>query len=53
MTEWNINPQLRIGLAYDYTASKLNTAAANSLEVMLGYDFGKEVDIKVRSPRYF
>jgi len=53
MLEWNINKQLRIGYAFDYTLSEIQTYANNSHEFMLGYDFGKGTDLKVRSPRYF
>jgi type IX secretion system PorP/SprF family membrane protein len=53
MLEWNINKQLRVGYAFDYTLSAIQTYANNSHEIMLGYDFGKGTDLKVRSPRYF
>jgi type IX secretion system PorP/SprF family membrane protein len=53
MLEWNITNQLRIGYAFDYTLSDLQRYSNNSHEVMLGYDFGKDVNIKARSPRYF
>lgn len=53
MAEWNINSQLRIGYAFDYTLTQIADYSNNSHEVMLGYDFGKSVDIKTRSPRYF
>ncbi|MFM7730446.1 MAG: type IX secretion system membrane protein PorP/SprF [Flavobacteriales bacterium] len=53
MLEWNINHQLRLGYAFDYTLTSISDYSNNSHEVMLGYDFGKGVDIKARSPRYF
>lgn len=53
MAEWNITNQLRLGYAFDYTLSDIATYSSNSHEVMLGYDFGKSVDLKARSPRYF
>lgn len=53
MVEWNITNQLRVGYAFDYTLSAISDYSNNSHEVMLGYDFGKEVDLKARSPRYF
>jgi type IX secretion system PorP/SprF family membrane protein len=53
MLEWNVNKQLRVGYAFDYTLSTIQTYANNSHEIMLGYDFGKGTDLKVRSPRYF
>jgi type IX secretion system PorP/SprF family membrane protein len=53
MFEWNINPQLRIGYAFDYTLSAISNYSNNSHEVMLGYDLGKAALVKTRSPRYF
>lgn len=53
MFEWNITNQLRIGYAFDYTLSDMQRYSNNSHEIMLGYDFGRSVDIKARSPRYF
>lgn len=53
MAEWNITNQLRVGYAFDYTLSSISDYSNNSHEVMLGYDFGKDVDLKARSPRYF
>jgi type IX secretion system PorP/SprF family membrane protein len=53
MLEWNVNKQLRIGYAFDYTLSEIQQYANNSHEFMLGYDLGKATDLKVRSPRYF
>ena len=53
MLEWNITPEMRIGYAFDYTLSNLAKYSNNSHEVMLGYDFGREVEMKTRSPRYF
>lgn len=53
MAEWNISPQLRLGYAYDYTLSAINNYSNGSHEVMLGFDFGRDVALKTRSPRYF
>jgi hypothetical protein len=53
MLEWNINPQLRIGYAFDYTLSSISKYSNNSHEVMIGYDLGKAAQVKARSPRYF
>lgn len=53
MVEWNITNQLRLGYAYDFTLTDIADYSSGSHEVMLGFDFGKEVEIKVRSPRYF
>lgn len=51
ITEYQINKQLRIGYAFDYTYSGLRSYAGTTHEFMLGYDFGKL--IKVKTPRYF
>ncbi|MBL0315839.1 MAG: type IX secretion system membrane protein PorP/SprF [Flavobacteriales bacterium] len=53
MVEWNITHQLPLGYAFDYTLTSISDYSSNSHEVMLGYDFGKDVDLKARSPRYF
>jgi type IX secretion system PorP/SprF family membrane protein len=53
MAEWNITPQLRLGYAYDYTLTDISNYSSGSHEVMLGFDFGKDVRLKARSPRYF
>jgi len=52
MLEYQVNPMLRIGYAYDMSTSRLRTYTSGSHEVMLGLDFGKE-PIRIRSPRYF
>jgi type IX secretion system PorP/SprF family membrane protein len=53
MVEYNITPQLRAGYAYDYTLTDINNYSSGSHEIMIGYDFGRDVAIKKRSPRYF
>jgi hypothetical protein len=52
MLEYQVNPMLRVGYAYDMTTSKLRTHTSGSHEVMLGFDFGKE-PIRIKTPRYF
>ena len=52
MLEYQINPMLRIGYAYDMTTSKLRNYSNGSHEIMLGMDLGKE-PIRIKSPRYF
>jgi type IX secretion system PorP/SprF family membrane protein len=52
MLEYQINPMLRIGYAYDMTTSQLRNYTNGSHEVMLGLDFGKE-PIRIKTPRYF
>lgn len=53
MAEWNITNMFRLGYAYDLTTTDISTYSQGSHEVMLGIDFGKDVNLKVRSPRYF
>ncbi len=43
---------MRIGLAYDYPINGFGSYTHGSFEVMLGYDFGFNID-KIESPRYF
>lgn len=52
MVNFAINPNLRIGYAYDHITSDLNVATPSSHEIILLFDvnFPKKVS---RSPRYF
>ena len=43
---------LRIGAAFDYPLSKINTVTAGSVELMLGYEFNYKEN-KIATPRYF
>lgn len=43
---------LRIGAAYDYTLTKLQSKAQGSFEIMLGYEFDYKTK-RVVTPRYF
>jgi type IX secretion system PorP/SprF family membrane protein len=43
---------MRLGMAYDYTLTKLNTKTIGSFEVMLGYEFEYKTR-KTVTPRYF
>jgi type IX secretion system PorP/SprF family membrane protein len=52
MIEYQTNTRFRIGYAYDFTTSKVRTYSAGTHEIMLGYDFGRDM-IKVKTPRYF
>lgn len=52
MVEYQANHKFRVGYAYDITTSKLRNYSAGTHEVMIGYDFGKDL-IKVKTPRYF
>jgi len=52
IVEYQVIPKLRIGYAYDATTSKLNNYSSGSHEIMLGFDFGRDL-AKIKSPRYF
>jgi type IX secretion system PorP/SprF family membrane protein len=52
MVEYQVNPQMRIGYAYDMTTSRLRNYTTGSHEVMLGIDFGRDL-VKIKTPRYF
>jgi type IX secretion system PorP/SprF family membrane protein len=52
IAEYQANMQFRIGYAYDITLSRLNSYSNGTHEIMIGYDFGKDI-IKVKTPRYF
>ena len=51
MIEYQLNPQLRFGYAYDYNLTPLQNYNHGSHEFMIRYEFGYE--IKAMSPRYF
>lgn len=52
LLEYNIGNDFRVGYAYDFTTSQLNTYNNGSHEIMLSFKFGKD-PIKTKSPRYF
>ena len=52
MAEWQLNPQLRLGYAYDYTLSELKRVAGSTHEVMFRYEFIRGSK-NVKSTRYF
>lgn len=52
MAEFRANPRLRIGYAYDLTTSKLSSYTSGTHEIMIGFDFGKDI-IKMKTPRFF
>ena len=52
LMQLQINEQLRVGYAYDYTISKLTKYNFGTHEIMLSYDFIFRKD-KILSPRYF
>lgn len=52
MIEYQTKTRLRFGYAYDFTTSRIKNYSSGTHEIMIGYDFGKEL-IKVKTPRYF
>ncbi|HQU99661.1 MAG: type IX secretion system membrane protein PorP/SprF [Bacteroidia bacterium] len=50
--EYQLSRKLRLGYAYDYPLSKINSISVGSHEIMVGFDFGYDI-MKVRNPRYF
>jgi type IX secretion system PorP/SprF family membrane protein len=50
--EIQLSKQLRIGYSYDFTVTDINRYSNGTHEIMIGYDFGREI-MKVRTPRYF
>lgn len=52
MVEYQTNFRFRVGYAYDMTLSNLRKYNRGSHEIMIGYDFGKDL-VKIKTPRYF
>jgi type IX secretion system PorP/SprF family membrane protein len=52
MVEYQTNSRFRVGYAYDVTTTKLRNYSAGTHEIMIGYDFGKDI-VKIKTPRYF
>lgn len=52
MVEYQTNSRFRVGYAFDLTTTKIRNYSAGSHEIMIGYDFGKDL-IKVKTTRYF
>jgi type IX secretion system PorP/SprF family membrane protein len=52
LLEYQTNARFRVGYAYDATFSAIRRYSAGSHEVMIGYDFGKDV-VKMKDPRFF
>ncbi|MEO1258041.1 MAG: type IX secretion system membrane protein PorP/SprF [Bacteroidota bacterium] len=51
-TSFLLDNGFRIGFAYDFPLNEIRRYSNGSFEIMLGYDFYKEIE-KVNSPRYF
>jgi len=52
MIEYQTNTRFRVGYAYDFTTTKMNRYSNGTHEIMIGYDFGKDL-VKIKTPRYF
>jgi hypothetical protein len=51
LAEYQAGKRFRIGYAFDITTSKIRNYSSGTHEIMLGFDFGKEIEKK--SPRFF
>jgi type IX secretion system PorP/SprF family membrane protein len=52
LLEYQSTAYFRIGYSYDITTSKLRNHSSGSHEIMIGFDFGRNL-VKVKTPRYF
>lgn len=52
MVEYQTNTRFRVGYAYDLTTSKIRNYSTGTHEIMIGYDFGKDL-VKIKTPRFF
>jgi type IX secretion system PorP/SprF family membrane protein len=50
--EYQTNTRFRVGYAYDAPLTRMRLYSAGSHEIMIGYDFGKDI-VKIKTPRYF
>jgi type IX secretion system PorP/SprF family membrane protein len=50
--ELQLTKQLRLGYSYDFTTTDIKDYSSGSHEIMLGYDFGYDIQ-KMKTPRYF
>lgn len=52
MLEYQTNKRFRVGYAYDITTTKMSRYSAGTHEIMIGFDFGKDI-ISIKTPRFF
>lgn len=52
IAQFQINKRYRVGYAYDIVTSKIGNYTSGTHEIMLGFDFGKDI-IKTKTPRFF
>jgi type IX secretion system PorP/SprF family membrane protein len=50
--EYQANKRFRIGYSYDFTLTEIGNYSSGSHEIMIGYDFGKDL-VNVKTPRFF
>ena len=50
--EYQTNFRFRIGYSYDFTLSNIRRYSNGTHEIMIGYDFGKDI-VKTKTPRFF
>jgi type IX secretion system PorP/SprF family membrane protein len=50
--EYQTNFRFRVGYSYDFTLSNIRRYSNGTHEIMIGYDFGKDIT-KVKTPRFF
>jgi type IX secretion system PorP/SprF family membrane protein len=53
VVQFQVTPELRLGMAYDFTLSELKDYNQGSLEVMLEYNFTPKAKDKLLNPRHF
>ncbi len=52
VVEYQANQRFRVGYSYDFTTSRIRHYSAGSHEIMIGYDFGRDL-VNVKTPRFF
>tara|TARA_B100000809_G_C15138474_1_gene531797 strand:- start:1238 stop:2158 length:921 start_codon:yes stop_codon:yes gene_type:complete len=50
--EYQANKKFRVGYSYDFTMTQIGNHSSGSHEIMIGYDFGKNL-INIKTPRFF
>lgn len=50
--EYQANKRFRVGYSYDFTLTEIGNYSTGSHEIMIGYDFGKDL-VNVKTPRFF
>jgi len=50
--EYQANKRFRVGYSYDFTLTEIGNYSSGSHEIMVGYDFGKDL-INIKTPRFF